>query len=152
MANRWTWEQIWNVHCEELATLMKKRKAHIARARYEEKVDHQFSSYKALGEVDSIEAELHRRCCNASLRQAFSALRNRFVFLFSMKGILWCESLYKAELSDLLHVSNKAPKDVHPFAILIMQIAISKTNNGIYKLYRRAMRCKDVLMCPFSTT
>ena len=88
IANRWTWEQIWNVHCVELATSMKKQKAHIARARYEEKADHQFSSYKALGEVDSIEVELHRRCCNASLRQAFSALRNRFVFLFLMKGIL----------------------------------------------------------------
>ena len=113
---------------------MKKQKAHIARAWYDGTFDHNFSIYKALGAVNCIEAELYRTCCNESLRQAFSDLRNRFVFLFSMKGILWCKSFCKAKLSDLLHVSNMAPKDVHQSAILITQIVISKTNNGTYKL------------------
>jgi hypothetical protein len=41
-------------------------------------------------------------------------------------GILRCESIYKAKLSDTLHVSYQAPKDPHPWTALIMSIALGK--------------------------
>ena len=44
------------MHCEELAILIKKQKAHIASALYDRTVDHHFCIYKALGAVNSIEA------------------------------------------------------------------------------------------------
>jgi hypothetical protein len=125
-ANSYVWEQIWNIRCEDLAQLMKKRKTVISRALYEEKVDHQFSSYKATGQGVAIENEFFKRSCDTNLRSAFSWTRNRFVFLFTKCGILRCESVYKAELSDLLHVKGKAPKDVHGWAVLVMQIAVGK--------------------------
>jgi hypothetical protein len=52
--------------------------------------------------------------------------RNRFVFNWSKSGILRCESVYKAKLSDTLHVSYQAPKDPHPWTALIMSIALGK--------------------------
>lgn len=129
MTTRWTWPQIWNIHCEELANLMKKRKAKVNKLNYVEKVDATFSAYKAHGEVPRIEEALFNKGIDASVRNAFAWLRHRFVFLFSYRGILRCESLYKAELSDFLHVQRQAPKDPHPLSILIMTITTGKFQN-----------------------
>lgn len=126
MTTRYSWAQIWTIHCEELGNLMKKRKAVVKKANYAEKIDHQFSSYKAHGEVPRIEEALFKKGQCTSARQAYAWTRHRFVFLFTFRGILRCESMYKAELSDLLHVTRQAPKDPHPLSILIMQIATGK--------------------------
>ena len=74
-------------------------------------------------------------------------IRNRFLFLFSTSGILRGESVMSAELSDLLCVENKHAKDSHPYLILCMGIPEGKTTKD-NKQYGRAMRHKDVLLCP----
>jgi hypothetical protein len=47
-------------------------------------------------------------------------------FLIGLRVAYLCESIYKAELSDTLHVSYQAPKDPHPWTALIMSIALGK--------------------------
>lgn len=69
------------------------------------------------------------------------------MFLYSTNGILRCESIYQAELSDCFIVKHKAQKDMHPWDVLVMNIWRGKTN--YYKsLYGRAMRHFDVRLCP----
>ena len=57
--------------------------------------------------------------------------RNRFVFNWSKSGILRCESIYKAELSDTFHVTFQAPKDPHPWTALVMSIALGKYDDMV---------------------
>lgn len=74
--------------------------------------------------------------------------RNRFAFLYSVFGILRCESLIHAELSDLFFISHKnIQKDPHEWDALIMSILQGKTNAN-NKLYGRAMRARSVFSCP----
>ena len=47
--------------------------------------------------------------------------------LFTTSGILRCESLYKAELSNFIGLRMKKTTDVHSLYLLIMQIATGKT-------------------------
>ena len=90
---------------------------------YKEKMDHSFSFFKAHGEVKKLEDAMFLRGVGNGLRAAYASMRNRFVFLYSKTGVLRCESIYKAELSDISHVKSKAPKDVHQWTALIMQIS-----------------------------
>ena len=70
------------------------------------------------------------------------------MFLFSTGGILRGECLFSAELSDCFLISHKNPdKDPHEWDALIMTIVQGKTNSG-NKIYGRAIRAKDVRLCP----
>lgn len=70
------------------------------------------------------------------------------MFLFSKSGILRGETFFSAELSDCFLVSNRNPsKDPHTWDALIMTILDGKTNR-LNKIYGRAMRSKNVLLCP----
>ncbi|KAG7364177.1 centromere DNA-binding like protein [Nitzschia inconspicua] len=83
-----------------------------------------------------------------SWRQTVANLRHRYCLLFLTSGILRCESLTKADLSD--HFSFYLPQrdqDIHPMLLLIMQIAEGKVNNG-RTLFGRATRPKLPQFCP----
>ena len=59
------------------------------------------------------------------------------------------ESLFKAELSDMLNVNFQVQnKDPDRFDILVMALSSGKTLLAGHKLYGRAMRAKLVYMCP----
>lgn len=77
----------------------------------------------------------------------FVPLRNRFCFLFSKSGILRCESLFNAELSDTFFVSNQGKLDVHKWDALVMTIFNGKTNKDGAKVYGRVMRARLVDQC-----
>jgi hypothetical protein len=69
------------------------------------------------------------------------------VLLHLASGILLCESLYKAELSDFYGVvvpSND--KDAHQMFIMVNQIPFGKTNHG-RTIYGRATHHCDVKLC-----
>jgi hypothetical protein len=80
-------------------------------------------------------------------RSAASGLRHRYCLLHLTSGILRCESLYRAELSDFLGLLvPKKPTDPHDMWLMITQIPQGKTNHGRI-IYGRAARHKDVLLC-----
>ena len=73
----------------------------------------------------------------ANYRSAYAYLRHRFCLLFSTSGILRCESLYKAELSDFLGLSYKQETDVHKFYMMIMQISTGKfAHDGFFNILK----------------
>ena len=65
----------------------------------------------------------------------------------TLHGILRCESVYKADFSDLCGVRFRTKRDPHPLYILMMQFAEGKTNHGV-TLYGRCLRHHDVRLCP----
>ena len=107
--------------------LVKSRQSYIDKKNYKEKVDHEFAPYAALQDMSRIESEMWSRCNGAGLKSLYAWLRNRFCFLLSFCGILRCESLFKAELSDLLSIQMQKPKDPHPLFVLILQMATGKS-------------------------
>lgn len=73
--------------------------------------------------------------------------RHRFMFLFTLTGVLRTESLINAELSDLFSIKGRHHgKDPMAWDCLIMQILDGKTNKG-GRFYGRAMRHLNVSMC-----
>ena len=127
--NSWSWEKIWDLRCQELFKVTKERKNAIDKANYVEKTKgNSFAFFRGENKTSEIEQYLFNVGRNTtSHRTSVPAIRNRFVFLWSKNGVLRCESIYSAELSDLQHVSHKAEKDAHNWVALIMEIAHGKS-------------------------
>jgi hypothetical protein len=92
-----------------------------------------------------MEKKLWERNSHATDAQAMAGLRDRFTFLLTTHGVLRGESLFKAELSDMLHLIHEG-RDPTPIGILILQIATGKTNQA-GKLYGRILRHCDPALC-----
>ena len=118
----WQFSEVWSMELENLHTLIKRRRCAVNKRLYKEKVDHDFAPYHAAEQFGEIEAETWRRG-HGCIRSGFAWIRHRFCLLFTTSGILRCESLYKAELSDFLGITVKKETDVHPVYIMILQIA-----------------------------
>jgi hypothetical protein len=119
------WDLLWNLPLKNLHKYVKGRKETVRRANYMEKLDHEFAPYQAIADFPKIEEAFWEKGA-LNYRSAYAYLRHRFCLLFSTSGILRCESLYKAELSDFLGLSYKQETDVHAFFMMIMQISTGK--------------------------
>ena len=120
-----TWDQVWPLACNNLHHLVKTRRAEHKKKNYHEKVDHEFAPYTVVEDFPLIEQETWKNGYG-SVRSASAWLRHRYCLLQSTSGILRCESLFKAELSDLLGVVVCHDHDPHPIYVLVMQIATGK--------------------------
>ncbi|KAI8834181.1 hypothetical protein BJ741DRAFT_565676, partial [Chytriomyces cf. hyalinus JEL632] len=144
-ANNLSKEQLRSQRVKMLLGSVQKRKKREAAANFEEKLDAEFVPYLLVNKIPRIEEELFRRSFHSSKR-CLGALRDRFCFLMSNRGILRGKSLFKCELSDLCDLV-KEDKGVHDCHILVMRIAVGKTN-GLKTLYGHVMRHKNVNLCP----
>ena len=57
-ANGTPWEHCFDLHCANLMTYVRQRKAQIKRRNYGEKLDHMFAPYRIVNDVHHIEEEL----------------------------------------------------------------------------------------------
>ena len=144
--NSLSWDQICTGDVETIIKMVKNRKERQKRKNFEEKVDNDSAALANPDSIIRLESWLYHDNKQAGARSVFGSLRNRFVFLHTVGGILRGESVYKAELSDLFGRQDKAAKDVHPYFVLVQQISTGKTNKGL-KLYGRVMRHKEVSLC-----
>jgi hypothetical protein len=119
------WDQIWTLPCEQIHKVVKERRGAIKRLNYDEKLEAEFAPYTAVAQFDQIEEALWKKG-DANIRSACAWLRHRFCLLYTTSGILRCESLYRAELSDFLGLVMKKPEDVHPLYLMISQIPKGK--------------------------
>lgn len=126
-----SWEQIWLAPLQNLETLVKERRVSNDKKNHKEKLDHEFSPYTLVEEYPNIENEMWERGNGSNSRSAFAWLRHRFCLLFSTSGILRCESLYKAELSDFLGIRMKKVTDPHQLMVMIMQIPSGKSSKYV---------------------
>ena len=140
------WEFVWWTNqTKDLVKLSESREVRRKRNNYEEKMDKVFAPYQAVDRFDVIENEFWSRS-SRNARSAGCWLRNRYVFLHTTAGILRCESLYRAELSDFLGVGTKKDTDVHNIYIMITQIPEGKFVCLFYTCFR-FVRC--LFFCDF---
>ena len=142
------WEQIWQMPLDELHKLVKERAPRVKRETYQEKVTGEFAPYAIVEQYGDIEEQLWVDSSNFMCARSVNAnLRHRYCMLHLTSGILRCESLYRAELSDFLGLhAPKKETDIHQIFVMINQIALGKTNKGRV-LYGCAVRHKQVELC-----
>ena len=124
-----TWDQVWTLPLLNLHNLVKVRRVASDKRNFKEKFGSDFAPYEIAEEFPTIEASTWSKCkCN---RSTAAWIRHRFCLLFSTNGILRCESLFRADLSDFVGLWTKLVTDVHPIYILILQIAQGTLNKKI---------------------
>lgn len=146
--NSLQWEQVWTTACNDLLAHVKKRTPHVMKATYQEKVDGALSPYAMVQHYPQIEQKFWDTSGDdPTPRNIGTRLRHRFCMQYTTTGVLRCESLYKAELSDFSLV-RPPPTDmsIHPIEIMVNRLPFGKTNEGRI-LYGRAMRHKEVRHC-----
>ncbi|KAG7371290.1 centromere DNA-binding like protein [Nitzschia inconspicua] len=143
-----TWEQIWTIHLDELHKIVKERQPEIRKESYQEKATEEFAPYTIVENYGNIEEELWQSSTiRNGHRTHVSGLRHRYLFLHLTSGILRAESLYKAELSDIIGIVPPCShEDVHRMFIMVNQLPMGKTSQGRI-LYGRATRHRDVRLC-----
>jgi hypothetical protein len=141
------WDQIWCLNCSNLQKVVSVRAPMVKKATYQEKVTGEFAPYVVVERYNDIEDFLWNDSDCAYQRSVNTMLRHRYCLLHLTSGILRCESLYRAELSDFIGLHPpKHDGDVHKMFLMINQIAHGKTNHGRI-LYGRATRHKEVELC-----
>jgi hypothetical protein len=116
-----TWEKVWMLGAKELVKIVESRRMRIKRENYEEKVTKEFAGYHAVDRFDEIEEAFWERSFT-SMRTAFPYIRHRMLLLYTTSGILRCESLTKADLSDFQGLTVKKETDIDPLYVMISQI------------------------------
>lgn len=142
------WDDLWTKDLNDIAKHVTERAPKLKKESYVEKVSNEFAPYLYVDRYPDIETELWNDSTSSpGHRSISSGLRHRYVLLHLTSGILRCESLYKAELSDFLGVVVPAnSRDAHRMFIMVNQIPFGKTNHG-RTLYGRATRHRDVRLC-----
>ena len=141
------WEAVWKEGLVELRKHVQRRAPRIKKETYQEKVSGEFAPFSIVERYNEIELEMWKDSAAPSIRQIATNLRHRYCLLHLTSGILRCESLYRAELSDFVGLNPpKQDSDVHQVFIMINQIAAGKTNHGRV-LYGRAIRHRKVELC-----
>jgi Centromere DNA-binding protein complex CBF3 subunit, domain 2 len=145
--NSTPWDQIWPMCFDELYRHVKERVPLKKKANYAEKIDGEFAPYMIVDHYNDIEGLMWSDANAKGARSLCCALRHRYCMLHLTSGILRCESLYRAELSDFLGIYiPKQDTDVHQPYVMVNQIGIGKTTHG-RKQYGRATRHRDVRLC-----
>jgi hypothetical protein len=140
----YTWEAgLFDI--DEMKDLVKLRKTRVNKATHVEKITTEFSPFLIVEAIPKIEEKLWERNSDKSAAHAMVGLRDRFTFVTTLHAILRGESLFKAELSDMLHLIH-AGREPTPMAIFILQMATGKTNEG-GRLYGRLMRHRLASLC-----
>jgi len=121
--NTLSWQsQVWSNRSRKLVKIVEDRKSRVDRAGCKEKVNKEFAGYHAIEQYENIEREFWDGSSDNSMKKAFPSLRNRMMFLYTTSGVLRCESLMRAELSDFQGLEVKKETDIDPLYVMISQI------------------------------
>ena len=141
------WDQLWLPDTTALYRHVQQRQPEVDKSNYKEKINAEFSPYLIVEQYPLIEQELWNDSNKSGYREVCTNLRHRMCMLYLTSGILRCESLHRAELSDFLCFNvPKRDQDIHRMFIMLNQIPKGKTNKGRI-LYGRATRHRDVRLC-----
>jgi hypothetical protein len=123
--NSLAWEQIWTLSLKELCRLVNNRRGAVKKASHEEKMEAEVAPRAAADKLDKIECELWTRG-KKNHRSAGTWLRHRCSMMHATGGVLRCESLCGAELSDFLALTLQRKEDPHPLLLMITQLALGE--------------------------
>ena len=142
-----TSELIFGKRFQTVMKMVKERKNRQNKKNYKEKIDSNSSPMQSAEHTASLEEWFFNNAIGSGWTTIYASLRNRFTFLYTVKGILRGESMYKAELSDSFGIYVNSRREIHPFYLDVMQIATGKTNKDL-KLYGRVGRHINPIFCP----
>lgn len=108
---------------------VKARKGIQARERKEEKVTAEMPHYDLMPRIHELEQSFwDRHSDTADPKTVASALRDRWCFNDSLQCIIRAESLWKEELSDMLHYTHHHPGEPIPYEVSVRCLWEGKTN------------------------
>ena len=120
-------QEVFGNYTKHLLKLAQRRKVTQDKRNFAEKIDKDSAPLAAVSHIDKLEEYLWTRGEEKkNARSLFSSLRNRFLFLFTVKGVLRGDCLYKAELSDLFQTTINCNifKDPHEMMVSCQTIFI----------------------------
>lgn len=132
--NNLVWEHIQTRTVDSLIAMVQQRKARIAKATYQEKLDCDFTPYAQSNNLERIEERFFQEGYKTN-RAAYSSIRHRMVLLNCYSGVLRHETVYNGELSDLLCINHHDQRAQSDQLIQVMQIGIGKSTCRILKIF-----------------
>ena len=145
-ANSLAWDLVHDARIKEIMSMCKKRTPRIKRARYDEKLDDQFSPFQSIEQLEPIEAWFWGQG-KKSRQGCFTSLRARCTLLWCYTGVLRSESLFLGELSDLVDFRAQRKQHSDPMEVTVMQMHTGKTIDSDKRQYGRALRHIDPCRC-----
>ena len=116
---------------------------------YKSKIDGTFVPYTIVEHDGDIEEKLFTSMYDVTnICSISTGMGHIFCFLYLTLGILKCESVYQAKLSDfqVIKMTNNQ-RCLHPLFIMIMQMSFGKKKSKGSICYAHATRHRDVRLC-----
>ena len=115
------------------------------KKHFKERMTSDFEPFRVLTDIPKLETYMWNDNREKRIYGA-SALRDHFQLLFSLSGVLRSDSIYKADLSDLLDFKFKQKNEPDPYHICILRVGEGKTVQNKCQ-FGKIMRHIDVNMC-----
>ena len=138
-------DDIMTTKVQDLMKDVKGRCERVIKKLYKERVTSDFEPYRVLSDIPKIEEYIWNENKNKKVSGS-SGLRDRFQLLFSLSGVLRSDSIYKADLSDLLDFKFKQKNEPDPYHICILRVGEGKTVINKCQ-FGKIMRHRKVHMC-----
>ena len=116
-------------------------------ATFKERNDGTFQPYKLSNEINNIEQFIWDDSPKSGIFYGAASLRDRFHFLFTIGAVIRSESVFKADLCDLVDFNYLQVDKPDLYRVLIMRIDSGKTIKGDNPLYARGIRHRDPRLC-----
>ena len=138
-------DDIMTTKMNDLIHIVNNRGEKNKKKHFKERVTDDFEPYRTLGDLPKLESFIWNERKGTRL-YGTSALRDRFQLLFSLSGVLRSDSIYKADLSDLLDFKFKQKNEPDPYHICILRVGEGKTVGNKCQ-FGKVMRHINVNMC-----
>ena len=119
----------------------------VNRATFKKRNDGAFQPYNLSTKINNIKRFLWHDCSTIGKYYSAATLRDRFHFLFTLGAVIRSESVFKADLNDLMEFTYHQENEPDPYHVLIMRIGFGKTVKGDNPIYARGLRHRDARLC-----
>lgn len=145
--NSLLWDEVNNPMFQALTKTTGTRAARVRHRNAEEKIDQDVAPFLIATSIGKISLSFWNKALAGAATYIFASLRDRFLYMTTMRAILRGESLFNADLSDMFMTTfRQGNNDPHELQLWVLQLAFGKTNGG-KKLNGRALRHKDPYEC-----
>ena len=96
------------------------------KKHFKERMTSDFEPYRTLTDIPKLEEFIWNENKGKKI-YGTSGLRDRFQLLFSLSGVLRSDSIYKADLADLLDFKFQQKNEPDPYHICILRVGEGKT-------------------------
>lgn len=145
--NSLPWDEVNSPMFQSLTKTTGTRAARVRHRNAEEKIDQAVAPFLLATSIGKITLSFWNKALTGAAHNVFASLRDRFLFVSTLRAILRGESLFNADLSDMFMATfRQGNNDPHELQLWVLQLAFGKTNGG-KKLNGRALRHKDPYEC-----